>query len=201
MNTKQKILKSLYPVVMFMSRITGQKIKTMENIQGPGGKTSIYSLGVNLNNGSELRLESLKGKKILLVNTASNCGFTGQYDDLQKLYERYNGTLEIIAFPANDFKEQEKGTDEEIAQFCKINYGVTFPLAKKSTVIKTGQQNEVFKWLSTPELNGWNEQEPTWNFSKYLIDENGMLVKYFDPGVSPLSKEVVAAVTEIGTKK
>ncbi|MET0635580.1 MAG: glutathione peroxidase [Chitinophagaceae bacterium] len=173
----------------------------MENTSGPASGTSIYNLAVHLNNGSELRLETLKGKKLLLVNTASNCGYTGQYEELQKLYERYKDQLEIIAFPANDFKEQEKGTDEEIAQFCKVNYGVTFPLAKKSTVVRAKEQNEIFHWLTAPELNGWNEQEPTWNFSKYLVDENGILIKYFDPGVSPLSKEIVAAVTEAGTKK
>lgn len=200
MDIRQKILKALYPVVMFMSRLTGKKIKTMDNKENSVSGTSLYNLAVHLNNGTDLRLESLKGKKILLVNTASNCGFTGQYDDLQKLYERFKDKLEIIAFPANDFKEQEKGTDEEIAEFCRINYGVTFPLAKKSVVVRTGQQNEIFKWLSTPEFNGWNEQEPTWNFSKYLVDENGTLVKYFDPGVSPLSKEVVDAITETGTR-
>lgn len=200
MDTRQKILKALYPAVMFISRLTGKKIKTMENTGNSAAGTSIYSLAVHLNNGSDLRLETLQGKKILLVNTASNCGFTGQYDDLQKLYEQFKDKLQIIAFPANDFKEQEKGSDEEIAEFCRINYGVTFPLAKKSTVIRAGQQNEIFKWLSTPGLNGWNEQEPTWNFSKYLIDEKGMLVKYFDPGVSPLAKEVIDAVTETGTR-
>ncbi|RYY61282.1 MAG: glutathione peroxidase [Chitinophagaceae bacterium] len=199
MDTRQKILKALYPVVMFMSKLTGKNFKTMDNTENSVSGTSIYSLSVHLNNGSDLRLETLQGKKILLVNTASNCGYTGQYDELQKLYERFKDKLEIIAFPANDFKEQEKGSDEEIAEFCKVNYGVTFPLAKKSTVVRTGQQNEIFKWLSTPALNGWNEQEPTWNFSKYLIDEKGILVKYFDPGVSPLASEVVAAVTETGS--
>lgn len=167
----------------------------MENTDNSKG-TSLYNLSVHLNDGSELRLEKLQGKKILLVNTASNCGYTGQYDELQKLYKQFEGSLVVIAFPANDFKEQEKGDDAQIAEFCRVNYGVTFPLAKKSTVVRSPGQNEIFRWLSSPELNGWNDQEPTWNFSKYLVDEHGTLVKYFDPGVSPLSKEVVQAVAE-----
>ena len=194
MDNRQRFLKALYPLIMFVNRATGLKFKIMENNENIVSKASLYSLGVQLNNGSELRLESLKGKKILLVNTASNCGYTGQYDDLQKLYEQYKGKLEIIGFPANDFKEQEKGSDEEIAEFCRVNYGVTFPLAKKSTVVPGAQQNEIYTWLTTKELNGWNEQQPTWNFSKYLIDENGILIKYFDPGVSPLSPEVTKAI-------
>ena len=131
---------------------------------------------------------------MLLVNTASDCGYTGQYDELQKLYEEYQNKLIVIGFPANDFKEQEKGSDEEIAQFCKINYGVTFPLIKKSSVIKGNSQNEVYQWLSNKNLNGWNDQQPTWNFSKYLINEEGALTNYFAPFISPLSKDVIAAI-------
>ena len=130
----------------------------------------------------------------MLVNTASNCGYTSQYDDLQKLYESFRDKLVIIAFPANDFKEQEKGSDEEIAEFCRVNYGVTFPLAAKSSVVKGKHQNEVFKWLSDETLNGWNDQEPTWNFCKYLVDEEGKLIKFFDTGVSPLSDDVKNAI-------
>jgi len=134
------------------------------------------------------------GKVALMVNTASDCGYTNQYDDLQKLYQQFNDQLEIIAFPANDFKEQEKGSDNDIAQFCKVNFGVTFPLAKKSVVVKSNEQNNIFKWLTSKSKNGWNEQPPTWNFSKYLINEQGMLTHYFDPSISPLSEEVVEAI-------
>ena len=136
----------------------------------------------------------MKGKKVLLVNTASNCGYTSQYSELQELYEKYKGKLEIIGFPANDFKEQEKGSDEEIAQFCKVNFGVSFPLMKKSVVIKSTDQNPVFKWLSDSTQNGWNQKEPSWNFSKYLVDEKGVLTNYFDPSVSPLSEEVIKSI-------
>jgi glutathione peroxidase len=137
----------------------------------------------------------LKGKKVLLVNTASDCGYTNQYADLQKLFEKNSDRLIILGFPANDFKEQEKGTDEQIAQFCQINFGVTFPLAKKSSV-KGDHKNEIFKWLSEKNKNGWNSKQPSWNFSKYLVNEQGQLTHYFDPAVSPLSDEVIEAINK-----
>ena len=156
--------------------------------------TPFYELNVRLNNNSPIDFNSLRGKKVLLVNTASNCGYTNQYAELEQLYEQNKERLVIIGFPANDFKEQEKGTDEEIAQFCQLNFGVTFPLAKKSSVVKSAQQHSVFQWLSRKELNGWNDREPNWNFSKYLVNEEGVLTHFFDPTVSPLSKEVLSAV-------
>jgi glutathione peroxidase len=128
------------------------------------------------------------------VNTASDCGYTDQYDDLQKLYEENKDKLLILGFPANDFKEQEKGTDEEIARFCKLNYGVAFPLMKKSSVIKRPGQNVVFKWLTDSTQNGWNTKPPSWNFAKYLVNEQGMLTNYFGSSVSPLSNEVLEAI-------
>jgi glutathione peroxidase len=194
MSYRQKVLKAIYPAFMWYNKVTGKKSKVVSNDKPAAPPQSLYNLSVQLNSGNELRFDSLKGKKILIVNTASNCGYTNQYADLEKLYEKYKDKLAIIGFPANDFKEQEKGTDEEIAQFCSLNYGVQFPLAKKSTVIKSKQQNEVFKWLTDKNRNGWNEQQPTWNFSKYLVDENGALIKYFDPAVSPMSDEVVKAI-------
>ena len=194
MTYRQKIMKAVYPALMWFNKITGKKIKVMENSEGVTTLRSLHNLSVHLNDGSELELGSLKGKKVLIVNTASDCGYTNQYDDLQKLYETKKDKLMIIAFPANDFKEQEKGTDKEIAEFCKINYGITFPLAAKSSVIKGKQQNEIFKWLSDETLNGWNDQEPTWNFCKYLVDEDGKLIKFFDTGVSPLSDEIKNAI-------
>jgi glutathione peroxidase len=148
------------------------------------------------NSGTTFSFEQLKGKKVLLVNTASDCGYTGQYEELQQLHQRFQNKLVILGFPANDFKEQEKGSDAEIAEFCKINYGVTFPLMKKSTVVKGAAQNPVFRWLSDASQNGWNNQAPKWNFSKYLVDENGVLTNYFDPGVSPLSKEVTDTIEQ-----
>jgi glutathione peroxidase len=190
MTIRQKLLKAFYPAFMALS---GSKAKSF-------GKTDVtppvpfYSLKANANNGTAYDFAQLKGKKVLLVNTASDCGYTNQYDDLQKLHKQFQNKLVILGFPANDFKEQEKGTDDDIAQFCKINFGVTFPLMKKSTVIKGADQNPVFKWLSDSTLNGWSNKQPSWNFAKYLINEEGKLVHYFDPAVSPLSKEVVSAI-------
>jgi glutathione peroxidase len=194
MTYRQKILKAIYPAFMWYNKLAGKRTKIMDNQKPANPPHSLYDLSAELNNGSKLRLDSLKGKKILIVNTASDCGYTNQYEDLEKLYEKYKSKLMVIGFPANDFKEQEKGTDEEIARFCKVNYGITFPLAKKSTVIKDDQQNEIFKWLTDKTKNGWNEQQPTWNFSKYLVDENGALINYFDPAVSPVSDEVIKAI-------
>ena len=156
---------------------------------------SFYSLSAQLNNGTLLSFSSLKGKKLLLVNTASDCGYTNQYTDLQKLYEDYQDRLTVIAFPANDFKEQEKGSDEEIRNFCKINFGVTFPIALKGPV-KGNSQQRVFQWLTDKTKNGWNNQLPSWNFSKYLVNEEGVLMNYFDPAISPLSEEVLKAIEE-----
>jgi glutathione peroxidase len=194
MTGKQRILKAVYPLWIGFTKLIGKNMKIVTNVKNVPPAESIYDLSVSLNNGSTLPLQFYKGKKILLVNTASDCGYTDQYDDLQKLYQQFNNQLEIIAFPANDFKEQEKGSDNDIAQFCKVNFGVTFPLAKKSVVVKSNEQNNIFKWLTSKSKNGWNEQPPTWNFSKYLINEQGMLTHYFDPSISPLSEEVVEAI-------
>ena len=155
---------------------------------------SFYNLSVELNDGSQLNFDSVKGKKILLVNTASDCGFTNQYEELQKLFLEKTPKLLIIGFPANDFKHQEKGTDEEIADFCKRYFSVSFPLAKKTTVKKTASQNTVFKWLTDKSKNGWSNKKPSWNFSKWLVNEEGILTHYFDPAISPLSKEIIEAV-------
>lgn len=197
MTYRQKFLKSTYPALMWFNKLTGKNTKVMEHSESTATLRSIHDLSVHLNDGSELKLEVFKGKKILLVNTASDCGYTNQYEGLQKLFDNHKNKLVIIAFPANDFKEQEKGSDQEIAAFCKKNYGISFPLAKKSTVIKGAEQNEIFKWLTYPELNGWNDQQPTWNFCKYLVDEDGKLIKYFDTAISPLSEEVVSAIEPV----
>ena len=193
MTYRQKILKAVYPALMWWTKITGKNTKTATN-EKAAPLVSFYNLKSTLNNGQELNFSQLKGKKVLIVNTASDCGYTNQYDDLQKLNEQYKDKLVILGFPANDFKEQEKGSDEEIAQFCKLNFGVTFPLMKKSIVIKNEQQNPIFQWLTDSTRNGWNQKAPSWNFSKYLINEDGALTNYFDPSVSPLSEEVKKSI-------
>jgi glutathione peroxidase len=196
MSLRQKILKAVYPAYSAFKRMTGKGNKIVVNENNILPPSSLFDLSVVLNNGNTLSLSELRGKKIMIVNTASDCGYTPQYDDLQKLYEQNKEKLTVIGFPANDFKEQEKGTDEEIGQFCKINYGVTFPLVKKSTVKKGEDQNEVFKWLTDKNKNGWNDREPPWNFSKYLVDENGVLINYFGPSVSPLNDNVIKLINQ-----
>lgn len=194
MTARQKLLKAFYPALMWITKITGTNTANLKNesIQPP---VSFYSLQTTLSDGSTFNFSGLKGKKVLLVNTASDCGYTDQYADLEKLYQQYKGELVILAFPANDFKEQEKGNDETIATFCKKNYGVTFPIMAKSSVIKSNRQNNIFNWLTNTAGNGWNDKAPSWNFSKYLVNDKGQLTNYFDPGISPLSKEVINAIT------
>jgi glutathione peroxidase len=124
---------------------------------------------------------------------ASFCGYTGQYDGLEKLYEANKNKLVILGFPANNFGAQEPGKDEEIASFCRLDYGVTFPIFKKSSVLKP-DQNSVYKWLSDPQLNGWNNKTPMWNFCKYVVDENGTLTHFFGSAIAPDSKEMTEAI-------
>lgn len=194
MTIRQRVLKAVYPAFTWWGRISGKNSKVFVNESPAAPPQSLYNLSVTLNNGDSIPMSMYKGKKILIVNTASDCGYTDQYDDLQKLYEENKEQLVVIGFPANDFKEQEKGTDDEIAQFCRLNYGVTFPLAKKSSVKAGPDQNPVFQWLTDKNKNGWTSKKPSWNFSKYLINEEGVLVNYFDPSISPTGKEVTGAI-------
>jgi len=195
MTVRQTVLKAVYPLWMSLNRLLGKRSKVLVNKKNIQPFQSFYSLSVQLNNGSFLSFDSLRGRKLLLVNTASDCGYTNQYSDLQKLYEKYD-KLTVIAFPANDFQQQEKGSDEEIGNFCKINFGVTFPVALKSSAVKGNGQQKVFQWLTDKTKNGWNNKPPSWNFSKYLINEEGILTNYFDPAISPLSGEVLKAIEE-----
>lgn len=195
MTLRQEILKWLYPLFIKFKRIK-HGYKRLERPNEIIPWVSFHNLSATLNNETSLSFENFKGRKVLIVNTASNCGYTNQYSELQELYEKYKDKLVILGFPSNDFKEQEKGSDEEIAKFCQVNFGISFPLAKKSVVIKTAEQNKVFEWLTHKELNGWNEQPPSWNFSKYLINEQGYLTNYFDPAISPVSPEVIKAIND-----
>lgn len=170
------------------------KAKILFNRKNTPAMENFYDLKATLNNGKEIDFSDFKGKKVLLVNTASECGYTPQYEELEKLYEQHKGTLVVLGFPSNEFGGQEPGSDEEIAQFCKINYGVTFPIFSKSVVKKSEGQNPVFAWLTKPALNGWNEQQPEWNFNKYLVSEDGELEAYYPSGISPLGEEIVSAI-------
>lgn len=193
MTTKQKVLKAVYPMLMWFTKLAGANSTILTNEKATPA-ISFYTLQAAAGDGSTLDFSTLKGKQILLVNTASDCGYTDQYAELEELYQQNKNIIEIIAFPANDFKEQEKGTDEEIGAFCKKNYGVTFPIMARSVVIKSTQQNPVFQWLTNAAKNGWNSKAPSWNFSKYLINEKGQLTHYFGPSISPVSMEVMYAI-------
>lgn len=191
MTVKEKLYKLLYPMVMKFNRYTtkGTCIYNADQIKPID---SIYELSVELNTGDKVAISKFKGKKILLINTASECGFTRQFEDLQKLHNDNN--VVIIGFPSSEFMNQEKTTDQEIATFCQINYGVTFPMSKKTSVLIKNNQEAIYKWLTQPSLNGWNNHQPDWNFSKYLINETGMLTHYFGPSFSPLGNEIQLAL-------
>jgi glutathione peroxidase len=194
MTLRQRILKVFYPVLLAVTKAFRKNTVVLQNEYGAMPPASFYDLSIPLSNGASQPLAQHKGKKVLIVNTASNCGYTAQYGELQQLQERHKD-LVVIAFPSNDFKEQEKGTDSEIAAFCSV-YNVGFPLASKSSVLKKPQQNPVYQWLTDKEKNGWNTKQPSWNFSKYLVNEDGVLTHYFDPSISPLSAEVEKAIDQ-----
>ncbi|PLX14790.1 MAG: glutathione peroxidase [Salinivirgaceae bacterium] len=146
--------------------------------------------------GNDFNLADLKGKKVMVVNTASKCGLTPQYEGLEALYTQFKDKdFVIIGFPANNFKNQEPGTDEEIAEFCQKNYGVSFPMMSKISV-KGDDMHELYKWLTSKALNGKMDSEVKWNFQKYLINPDGTLAKYFSPRTKPQNEEIVTWIKE-----
>jgi len=150
---------------------------------------TIYDFKVGSLNGGTIDFADFKGKKILIVNTASKCGFTPQYEDLEALYEKYKDRLVIVGFPANNFFSQEPGSNETIEAFCKKNYGVTFPMAAKISV-KGSNMAPIYKWLCNKSENGVMDAKVSWNFNKFLLDENGKLIGHFKSKVKPMSKEI-----------
>jgi glutathione peroxidase len=151
--------------------------------------TSIYDFKVEGLTGGTIDFADFKGKKILIVNTASKCGFTPQYKALQELYEKYKDHLVIVGFPANNFLSQEPGSNETINEFCKKNYGVTFPMAAKISV-KGKSMVPIYKWLCNKSENGVMDAKVKWNFNKFLLDENGVLIAKYNSKVKPMSEEI-----------
>ena len=145
---------------------------------------------LKLNSKEKLCLNDFKGRKILLVNVASECGFTKQYADLEKLYTTYKDKLVIIGFPCNQFGGQEPGTEEEIATFCSSKFAVTFPLTTKIDV-KGDKQHPIYKWLTSKTLNGVNDYSVNWNFNKFMLDENGQLIGYFSSRINPMDSDII----------
>jgi glutathione peroxidase len=157
---------------------------------------SIHQFSVEDISGESFDLASLKGKKVMVVNTASKCGLTPQYKQLQAVYETYGSEeFVIIGFPANNFLRQEPGTDEEIALFCEANYGVTFPMMSKIDV-KGKDQHPVYAFLTDKDKNGIMDSKVSWNFQKYLLNEEGILEKVIDPKTQPDDPEVIAWITK-----
>jgi glutathione peroxidase len=153
------------------------------------GNPSIHSFKVKSIDGGTIDFSKFKGKKILVVNTASKCGYTPQYEALQKVADQYKDKLVIVGFPANNFGAQEPGSDGEIVEFCKKNYGVTFPLASKISV-KGDDTAPIYKWLTSKTENGVLDATISWNFNKFLLDENGKMIAYFPSKVTPDSEEI-----------
>jgi glutathione peroxidase len=164
------------------------------SVAGFSQTKSFYDFKVKSLEGSDFDLSSLKGKKVIVVNTASKCGNTPQYKDLEEIYEKYQDVVMIIGFPANNFGHQEPGSAEEIRTFCTENYGVTFPMMQKISV-KGDDMDPLYKWLTSKKENGVMDSEVKWNFQKYLIDENGKLVDVIDPKEKVTEDKILSWIT------
>ncbi len=184
MNVFRKIITAIYPLRMRISNLTGIGIRIYKNENNVAAKDNFYSLKASLSTGQEINFKQFRNQKVLIVNLASQCGFTPQYAELETLHKK-DENLVILGFPANNFGKQEPGSDMEINNFCKINYGVTFPIFKKNDV-KGNSKQPVYQWLTDKNKNGWNNIEPQWNFYKYLVDENGNLSEIYSSSISPL---------------
>ena len=191
------IMKKFASLVILTSVVFSCKAQNTVTAETTVAKTaspvtrSIYDFKVAALDGSIIDFASFKGKKILLVNTASQCGYTPQYEGLEKLYETYKDKLVIVGFPANNFGQQEPGTNSEIKEFCKKNYGVSFPMAAKVSV-KGDDMAAIYQWLTNKSENGVMDAEIKWNFGKFFLDENGNLITYFPSKVTPMSDDITS---------
>lgn len=176
-------------ITSFLSLFSAKSLVAQGNPVTP--PEDFYKLEFRTISGKLYKFDQLKGKKVLIVNTASKCGFTPQFKQLEELHQQYGNNLVILGFPSNDFMDQDPGTNQEILEFCQANYGVTFQMMEKSPV-KGKEQNKVFKWLSNKEKNGWNDTSPGWNFAKYLIDEQGRLIGFWPSKVKPTDREITS---------
>ena len=177
-------------IMLFSCQNQAQSKKTEKNMNTPIAKETIYQFKVEDLSGNTFDFSTLKGKKIMIVNTASKCGLTPQYKDLEALYKEYKDKgFVIVGFPANNFASQEPGTNEEIAAFCQLNYGVTFPMMDKVSV-KGDDMCAVYQFLTQKAKNGLQDSLVEWNFQKYLINEKGELEKVISPKTLPTDPEV-----------
>lgn len=151
--------------------------------------TAIYNITINRLDGTPLNLSQLKGKHVLFVNVASKCGFTGQYKELEQLYQKYKGKLMVIGLPCNQFGSQESGSVQQIQSFCERNYGVSFLITEKIKV-KGKRQHSIYQWLTKKSLNGKKNSTVKWNFQKYLVDPDGKLIDFYYSITSPMSAKI-----------
>lgn len=186
----KKLFVVLLSAIAFLQSCTNQKTESNKAQTAKEMGKTIYDYQVEGLDGQTINFADFKGKKILIVNTASKCGFTPQYADLQKLYDQYKDQLVVVGFPADNFGHQEPGTNEEIGAFCQKNYGVTFPMAAKVSV-KGDDTAPIFKYLTEKELNGVKNTAILWNFTKFLLDENGKLVDTFVSTTKPTDDAIV----------
>lgn len=156
---------------------------------------TVYQFTLTGITGQPIVLADYSGRKLLLVNTASACGYTPQYKQLEELHQQYKDKLVVIGLPCNDFGSQEQGSETAIQHFCEVNYAITFPLTAKVKIVAPGT-HPLYNYLTKKELNGNSDSEVVWNFQKYLVDEKGYLIKVFSPAVEPLSEELLNAIEQ-----
>ncbi|MBK8563859.1 MAG: glutathione peroxidase [Saprospiraceae bacterium] len=189
----KKLLSFLTSVLALVS-CTSQNARQRPSDATTASSTSFYSFNLpELESGVPVDFSTFKGKKIVLLNVASKCGYTPQYADWEAFHKQYGDKVVVLGFPANNFMGQEPGSNDEIANFCSKNYGVTFPMFQKISV-KGDDMHPLYQWLSQKDKNGWNDQAPSWNFCKYVVDEKGELVSFFPSGVKPGDVEFKKAV-------
>ncbi|MDO3416744.1 glutathione peroxidase [Hymenobacter sp. BT770] len=179
--------------IAFIAAKPAQPIPMSNSSETVAAPKSVYDFTVKSIDGKDVKLSQFKGKKLLIVNTASECGYTPQYKELEELYKKHGDKVTVLGFPANNFGGQEPGTEAQIATFCEKNYGVTFPLFSKVSV-KGDDTAPLYKFLADKTQNGAVDSAPSWNFCKYLVDQNGHVVKFYKSDVKPLSPELLADI-------
>ncbi len=189
MTPYQRFLRTFYPFIKIYASITG-KSKQYRKSPVVTPPVSFYSLTAVFKNEQVFHFDTLRNKPVLIVNTASDCGFTAQYKGLRELLVQYPN-LHLLIFPSNDFNNQEPGSDNEIEDFCRLSFDIHSPIFKKSVVTKRPECNEIFRWLTSSNYNGWNNEAPSWNFNKYLIDKEGRLICIFSQFTDPLHSTLI----------
>jgi glutathione peroxidase len=190
---KNKIIPLITTGITWALAACSQPVERPANMQTATAPVSFYNFKMKSIDGEEIDFNEFKGKKVLLVNVASECGNTPQYTDLEKLHEQYGDRVTVLGFPANNFGGQEPGSNADIKSFCIKKYDVKFKMFEKISV-KGSDKDPLYQWLSDKTKNGWNDKEPDWNFAKYLVDENGELVEFFPARTKPLDEKILSKI-------